>query len=226
MRENRRHARRASTVTDAPRYRLAVFDFDGTLADSFPFFLDVFAEIARAHGFRELSREHLLALRGASAREMMGHVGMPAWKLPRVALHFRRLMAEQRASIRLFPGVAALLQRLHAAGVRIAVLTSNGEDNVRAMLGPELAALVSDYECGVAMFGKRHRLRRVVARSGVSPADVLTIGDELRDLDAARACGVAFGAVSWGFTTRAALAARDPDFLFETPEEIERAMRS
>jgi phosphoglycolate phosphatase len=211
-------------VTQAPRYRLAVFDFDGTLADSFPFFLDSFAEIARAHGFRELSREQLLALRGSSAREMMGHTGIPAWKIPRVALHFRRLMAEKRESISLFPGVPALLQRLHAAGVRMAVLTSNGEDNVRAMLGPELAALVSDYECGVAMFGKRHRLRRVVARSGVPAAGVLAVGDELRDLDAARACGVAFGAVSWGFTTRAALAARDPDFLFDSPADIERAL--
>ena len=211
-------------MTTAPRYRLAVFDFDGTLADSFPFFLDSFAEIARAHGFRELSREQLLALRGSSAREMMGHTGLPAWKIPRVALHFRRLMAEKRDSIRVFPGVGAMLERLHAASIRIAVLTSNGEDNVRAMLGPALAALVADYECGVAMFGKRRRLRRLVARSAVADAQVLTIGDELRDLDAARACGVAFGAVSWGFTTRAALAARDPDFLFDSPADIERVL--
>ena len=211
-------------MTPAARYRLAVFDFDGTLADSFPFFLDSFAVLAREHGFRELSREQLMALRGASAREMMAHTGLAAWKVPRVALAFRRRMAEHAADIRLFPGTDALLRALHAAGVRIAVLTSNSEDNVRAMLGPELAALVADYECGVAMFGKRRRLRKVVARAGVVHADVLAIGDELRDLDAARANGIAFGAVSWGFTTREALAARVPEFLFDAPGEIARAI--
>lgn len=208
------------------RYRLAVFDFDGTLADSFPFFLDSFAVLAREHGFRELSRERLMALRGSSAREMMAHTGIAAWKIPRVALAFRRRMAEHAADIDLFPGIDALLRALHAAGVRIAVLTSNGEDNVRAMLGPALAALVADYECGVAMFGKRRRLRKVIARAGVPDESVLAIGDELRDLDAARANGIAFGAVSWGFTTRAALAARDPEFLFDSPAEIQRVLLS
>lgn len=213
-------------MSKALRYRLAVFDFDGTLADSFDFFVDSFGVLAREHGFRELTREQLMALRGASAREMMGHTGLPAWKVPRVAIAFRRRMAAHTASIRPFAGIPALLRRLHDGGVRIAVLTSNAEDNVRAILGPALAALVDDYECGVAMFGKRRRLRRVIARAGVPDAGTIAIGDELRDLDAARGAGVAFGAVSWGFTTREALAERDPDFLFDTPGEIETALLS
>jgi len=210
-------------VSSASQYRLAVFDFDGTLADSFPFFLDSFAVLARAHGFRELSREQLQALRGASAREMMGHTDIPAWKVPRVALHFRRLMAENAASIRLFAGIDEMLGRLHAAGIRVAVLSSNSEENVRAVLGAANATQVTAFECGVSMFGKRQRLRRLIARMGVPPLQVLAIGDEIRDLEAARAADVAFGAVSWGFTTRAALAAREPDFLFDAPSDIERA---
>lgn len=213
-------------MSGAPPYRLAVFDFDGTLADSFDFFVDSFALLAREHGFRELSREQLMGMRGASAREMMGHTGIPAWKVPRVAMAFRRLMARNTASIRPFAGIDTLLERLHAGGVRIAVLTSNAEDNVRAILGAKLAALVADYECGVAMFGKRRRLRRAIARAGVVDAETIAIGDELRDLDAARGAGVAFGAVSWGFTTRAALAARDPDFIFDAPSDIEQALLS
>jgi phosphoglycolate phosphatase len=155
---------------------------------------------------------------------MIAHTGLPAWKVPRVALHFRRLMAEHAGSIRVFAGVDALLTRLHEAGVRIAVLTSNGEDNVRAILGPALAPLVADYECGAALFGKARRLRRVVARAGLPDAQVLAIGDELRDLDAARGCGIAFGAVSWGFTTAPSLAAAAPDYLFETPEHIAKTL--
>ena len=63
-------------------YRLAIFDFDGTLADSFPFFLSVFNTIADRHAFRRIDIEHAGELRHYSVRQMMDHVGLPAWKLP------------------------------------------------------------------------------------------------------------------------------------------------
>jgi len=116
-----------------------------------------------------------------------------------------------------------MLAALRARGIALAVLSSNSADNVRAVLG-SAADAISDYECGVALFGKRRRLRALLARSGVTAHEAIAIGDELRDLDAARACGVAFGAVAWGFTTRAALATRNPEFLFDTPADIERAV--
>lgn len=42
------------TTRPRMRYRLVLFDFDGTLADAFPFFLSVFNTIADRHGFKRL----------------------------------------------------------------------------------------------------------------------------------------------------------------------------
>ena len=57
-------------------------------------------------------------------------------------------------------------------------------------------------------------------RAGVVPAEVISIGDEVRDIEAARAVGIACGAVSWGYAAPAALRALAPDHMFAQMEEI------
>src|SRR6185295_6998676 len=93
-----------------PRRRLVVFDFDGTLADSFPFFCEVIDVLADAHGFKRLERDRLDELRHRDVRQMMKHAGVPLWKLPRLVMHFRALMASRVERIHLFPGAAEALE--------------------------------------------------------------------------------------------------------------------
>lgn len=205
-------------------YRYFIFDFDGTLADSYSFFLDTVDKLADLHGFRRLDRDQLDTLRELDARQVLRHVGLPLWKVPLVGAHYKRLMAEHGQHIRLFPGIAPMLRALHARGMRMAMLTSNSEKNVRNVLGAELAALFSDFACGSSLFGKRDKLRKLLARSGVPAHQTICIGDEARDFEAAHAERVDFGAVAWGFTKPQALHRLKPAFLFERPEQIAAAL--
>ena len=81
---------------------------------------------------------------------------------------------------------------------------------------------MSHYACSASLFGKRAKIRRVLRQAGVRPGEALYIGDEIRDLDAARASGMAFGAVSWGYALPAALMACGADILFDAVEDIAR----
>ena len=207
-------------------YRLAIFDYDGTLVDSFPWFMRIFDEVADHFGFRRLDRDRLDSLRGLGARELVRAFDVPAWKLPLIATHVRKLAKRDRDDIRLFDGVADMLHALAAQGTAIAVVTSNSEDNVRHALGPGLAALVRHYECGASLFGKGRKLRNAVKHGGRAPREALVIGDEIRDLEAARAEGLRFGAVGWGYTTLQALRAQGPDEVFAAVADIPRAFLS
>ena len=202
------------------RYRLAIFDFDGTLADSFSWFLSVVNVLADEHGFRRMEEHEVETLRGQTARQIVAHMKIPAWKMARVGHRMRQLMARDIEHIPLFPGVDRLLRELAGRGVRLAVVTSNSIDNVRKVLGPESAALIQHYQCGASIFGKRPKLRAVLRQSEVPAAEAICIGDEVRALEAARAEGIAFGAVTWGYTHPAALRAHDPEEVFESLEEI------
>lgn len=203
-------------------YRLAIFDFDGTLADSFPFFLSVFNIIADRHGFRRIDVAKAGHLRHYGVREVMDHVGMPAWKLPAVSQTFMAMMKESAGSILLFDGIAEALRHLHAQGVLVAVVSSNSEHNVRTVLGPALSGLVSRFDCGMSVFGKASRIRAVLKRSGVAAHEAIYIGDQGTDAEASRKAGVDFGAVHWGYATIGALREHGCAREFLTPLDLQR----
>lgn len=207
-------------LTNQMRYRLAIFDFDGTLADSFPWFLGALNECADRFRFRRIQDHELDTLRGYDARRMSRHLGVSAWKMPLIMRHMRARMAMDIHRITLFAGVDEMLRRLADADVRIAIVTSNSEANVRRVLGPRNAALVRHLECGVSLFGKQPKLRKVLRAAGVPASDAVSIGDEIRDLHASRAAGIAFAAVGWGATRLDALRALAPDAVFERVDEI------
>lgn len=209
-------------MTETQNYRLAVFDFDGTLADTFPFFLSVFNRIADQHGFDRIDTSNVGALRHYSAREMMKHVRMPAWKLPLASKSFIELMRAGTDGLKLFDGIADALRTLHASGVRLAVVSSNSEHNVRQVLGPELAALVTDFECGMSIFGKTSRIRKVLKHARLTAQDAIYVGDQDTDAESAHELSMAFGAVHWGYATIEALRKRGVQAEFTTPGDLVR----
>ena len=207
-------------MSAAPRYRLVILDFDGTLADSGPWFARELNGVARRFRFREVTRAELERLRGESPAAMLRALGIARWKLPFIARHIRGLMARDADAIALFPGIDGLLRTLAEAGIATAVVSSNAEGTIRRVLGPELAGMVAHYRCGSSLFGKAVKMRRLVDELGLAPDAVLAVGDEVRDVDAAKEAGVAAAAVPWGYAGAAALRAREPAFVVDTVDEL------
>jgi phosphoglycolate phosphatase len=164
-------------------------------------------------------------LRHHNTRAIMRHVGMPAWKLPLASNSFIALMRENAAQIPLFDGMRDVLESLDRAGMRLAIVSSNSEQNVRLVLGPALSALFAHHECGMSVFGKAARLRKVLRQAGVLPAHALYIGDQGLDAEAARKAGVDFGAVSWGYAPIEALRRVGPAYEFGAPIELLHILR-
>ena len=204
------------------KYRLAIFDFDGTLADSFPFFVRVFNQLAEQHGFKGIEPDLAPTFRHYNARQMMQQVGMPAWKLPSVAKSFISLMRQNAASISLFEHVDDVLLHLANEGVTLAIVSSNSYDNVTQILGPANTKLISHFECGMSIFGKPARIQKILKKTGIACREVIYIGDQVTDLEAARKEKVAFGAVSWGYGTIESLREHFPEEEFDSVSAIRR----
>ncbi|MFN0121230.1 MAG: HAD hydrolase-like protein [Blastocatellia bacterium] len=202
------------------KYKLAIFDFDGTLADSFPFFLRTVNELAVTHQFRGVNLADVERLRRLNARDILSHMGLPVWKIPVVARGFRTRMAGKSDQIPLFAGVGQMLRGLSDNGVALSLVTSNSHENVRRILHAEYLDLMVHPQCGVSLFGKSAHLRAILRKTGTPRDAAIYIGDELRDLEAARAEDIPFGAVSWGYTHADAFPAHAPAEMFSRMEEI------
>ncbi len=201
-------------------YRLAIFDFDGTLADSYPWFTSVLDHMAARHNFRAIDAEERESLRGASARVIMKTMGVSTWKLARIAKDFRAMKKDASSGIPLFPGIPEMLRDLHGRGVVLALVSSDTEASVRIGLGPELSALFVHFDCGASLFGKARKFRRVLRKLAVARTQTICIGDEDRDARAAAKAGIDFGAVTWGYSTPESLIAHNPKLTFATVDDI------
>lgn len=198
---------------------LVVFDFDGTLVDSFDWFCRTQARLAAEYRFRAFDVAELDAVRSKGARELMRECGVRWWQVPSVTRRARSLMLEELDEISAFPGVDEALDVLRRKGVRLALVTSNSAENVRRILGERTLARFEHVACGAPLLGKARKLKAVVRACGVPRDRVLCIGDEIRDADVAKALGIPFRGVSWGYTLPAALQAHSPLPLFTTPAE-------
>lgn len=83
-----------------------------------------------------------------------------------------------------------------------------------------MGSLFTDLFTGASINGKPRFLRRYLNQKQWIPQEVLYVGDETRDIDAARKAQVPVVAVSWGFNTYSTLARQNPDYLIEDPEEL------
>ena len=200
-------------------YALVTFDLDGTLADSFPWFLTVVDGVARDYGFRQIADDEIEPLRRAGSRDVLRHLDVPLWKLPAIARRMRALKREQLDAISLFPGVPTMLHTLRDAGLTLALVSSDNEDNARRQLG-ESAAMFSHFACGASIFGKAAKFKTVMRRARVTAAQTIAIGDEVRDTEAARAAGIACGAATWGYAATDALVAMKPELVFKKMNDI------
>jgi phosphoglycolate phosphatase len=201
------------------RYRLAIFDFDGTLADSLPWFRASFQDMIARFDLAPVGADEIEGLRMMTGRQIMARLNIPMLRLPAIVSDMRKRKLAAADEISLFEGVDEMLSGLQHFDIRSAIVSSDSEQSVRQVLGP-LAALVSRFDCGAAIFGKHRKFRRVARRLGAKPADIICIGDEIRDIEAARAAGMDSGAVAWGYALPAVLQAAGPTHFFNSIEEL------
>jgi phosphoglycolate phosphatase len=201
--------------------RLVVLDFDGTLADSLAAAITVFNRLAPELGHKPVHDIH--AARLLTTRQFLRQHGISWWRLPRLMRRFHAASAGTAEELQLFPGVVAALVGLHARGVTLGILSSNAEVTIRRCLRAngieELFTFVEGYS---RLFGKGRALRRILhaRRDRTNAVGAVYVGDEVRDVEAARAARVSAVAVTWGFHAEPLLRQAGPDRILTEPGQL------
>lgn len=208
----------------APAHRLAMFDFDGTIADSLAQVLLTYNEIAPELGVAAIDLADIPRLRMLNPSQALTELGVPLWKLPGLMRGVRKRLQDRMHLMAPFPGVADALHELRARGCRTAVVSSNSQKNIELFLERHGLHGFDTLSCGVSLFGKAPRLRKLVAELGVPAHHACYVGDEIRDVEAAVAAGAASIAVSWGYGHRDALHAARPTHVVDTPAQLARVI--
>jgi phosphoglycolate phosphatase-like HAD superfamily hydrolase len=201
------------------RYQLMLWDFDGTLADTLASSLQLYNDLAVRHGFRTVADP--AAVRSLTPFEFLRGHDIPLAKVPALVREMRTAHRGRMATTRLFPGLRPVLEAVRRSGCRMGILSSNARENILTCLRANQAEGLFDPVVGYSrLLGKARPIRRLLRAARLAGRDVLYVGDEVRDIEAARTAGVAVVAVTWGFNARDLLARHAPDHLVERPEDL------
>ena len=202
------------------RYAFVLWDFDGTLADTFACMASAYNGFAARLGFRRI--EDFEATRSLSPLAFMRTKGIPLMKGPALLAGVLAAVRRDMPKVRLFAGVPEALDAFGQAGCRMSVLSSNSRDNILDCLSANGVAGRFESILGYRrIFGKGDSIRRFLRGRIGSGQRAVYVGDEVRDILAARKAGVDVAAVTWGYNTRELLAEHDPDYLIERPEQLQ-----
>lgn len=198
-----------------------IFDFDGTIADSMQLLFSIYNALARTFGCRTISEEEREKLRGLRPQEIFCEYGMTLAKMARFAIRIRREIAIRIPEVKLFDGMAELLQQLSNDGFRLGIISSNAEANLHSFLNAnDLSPLFDFVWSGKNLFGKERVIRKCIRRKKLLPDRVIYVGDETRDVEAVRKVGIPMVAVTWGYSAAEALRKMEPEILVDTPEAL------
>lgn len=200
--------------------KVIIFDFDGTLADTIDILLSITNRLSVEFGFKSATKEELAELSNLTSWQLLKYSGISIFKFP---LLIRTLKAELRNEIphiQLFSGIKEVLLELKKRGFILGIITSNSRENVLSSMESNGLEGTFDFIDSATTFGKHKIIYRWLKRENFNPEQVVYVGDEVRDIEAAKRTGIKVIAVSWGFNSQSALAAHYPDFLIEHPQQL------
>jgi len=200
--------------------KVIIFDFDGTLADTIDILLSITNRLSAEFGFKSATKEELAQLSNLNSWQILQYSGISVFKFP---LLIRRLKAELHTeipNIQLFPGIKEVLLELKRRGFQLGIITSNSRENVWESLEKNGLQGTFTFIYSGSTFGKHKVINKWLKLEHINPEEVVYVGDEIRDIYAAKKTGIKVIAVGWGFNSQEALAAQNPDFLIERPQEL------
>lgn len=197
-----------------------IFDLDGTLVDSLETFIRVGNEMAEKYGYRPVSQEKIKELLKMPMKKRLKELKIPVFKLPKMAVELLNNYHTYAEEVNLVEGVGELLQKLHAAGYGLSIVSSNSVHNIKSILELNKINVFENIQSSKGLFAKHITIGKLISKLGIDKSEVIYIGDEQRDVEACKKIGIKVISVAWGFDPVELLKHENPDFIARNPNEI------
>jgi len=197
-----------------------IFDFDGTIADTFHYLLRIGNRLSEEFQFNKIDPDEVEDMKDKNVQEAIRHLNIPILKVPMIVAKAKSELHKEIASVEPIEGLKEILLQLKSLGHSMGILTSNSSKNVMSFLGNHELNFFDFIRATPKIWSKNWGLKALMDDNHLKLSDVIYIGDETRDIDAAKKAGVRSAAVTWGYNSCKALEAHHPDYLIHNPQEL------
>lgn len=197
-----------------------IFDFDGTVVDSFDEVIRLINSLSEKYGFKKISLSQTSKMRNQGIEEAIKTLGINIFKLPFLLLEVRSLYKDSIKNLKPFKGIDKLLKILKEKGLFLEIVTTNSEENTRKFLEKNNIDFFNFIKGDVSFFGKDTVLLEEMRVHDLLPEETIYIGDEIRDVEAAKSAELKVISVTWGFNNKKILESYSPDFIAQKPQQL------
>ena len=198
---------------------IIIFDFDGTIADTFNLMLDVSNRLADEFNFYKIQPFEVETFRNKTSFQVLSSLQIPFFKIPKILLKVRAEVAKQMSSVKPFPDIVDILRQLKPLSQQMGIMTTNSSQNVKHFLENYQLTLF-DFIIPTSRMSQKYTELKKFKKSSLPNQPIIYIGDETRDVDAAKRTRVTSIAVTWGYNSQKVLEAHQPDYLVESPQKL------
>ncbi len=213
----------ATVITDCldDNSMYLLFDFDGTLVDSFNCVMEKAILLADEFNLNTLSDEDIESLRGLSSKELLKLLNIPLYKVPKLIHQMRKHLRHEMHHLAPAAHIHPVIERLYDAEFSLGILTSNSVENVSTWLETHhMQHFFNFIHSESRYFSKKYLLKKTLKTYKMDKSKTYYIGDETRDIDAATKNNIKSVAVTWGYNSEKALLQYDPAFIARHPRDI------
>lgn len=198
--------------------KLVIFDFDGCIANPEIIVRKVAFEMIKKYVKYDINAEKILREEGM--RSFIKQSGIGYWRIPLLERKFRKKMGQEFDNVKPYEGIPFLIKHLDK-DYTLGIATSNSKKNVRGFLQRyDLFNSFKFIKTNISLFTKAWWLKILIKKYGFKKYEVVMIGDEVRDIQAAKKAGIKSIAATWGLNTRKALEQSNPNYIATKPLEI------
>ncbi|MFT5169742.1 MAG: phosphoglycolate phosphatase [Candidatus Omnitrophota bacterium] len=197
-----------------------IFDFDGTIADTMLHLINISNRLAESFGYDTVKSEKVEEMRSWTSKQVFKHLNVPFLKIPRILNAARLELNKDLEHIKSFDGIKEALEELKERGHQIGIFTSNSEENVHLILKKNDLDIFDFVLSTPKLWNKNRGLKRIIKKNNFNKEKMVYIGDETRDIQAAKKIGIRSMAVAWGYNTIERLKGFEPDYVAYTPNDI------
>lgn len=199
---------------------MLIFDFDGTIADTFHYLIDIGNRLSEEFDFKRIEVDEVEDLKDKNVRETIQHLNIPFLKVPMIIAKAKKELHKEIGSVKPIKGLKEILHQLNSLGFKMGILTSNSLKNVMGFLENNELDLFDFIHTTPKIWSKNWSLKTLITENQVKQSQAIYIGDETRDIIAAQKAGMRCAAVTWGYNSKKALQAHHPDYLIHSPQEL------
>lgn len=201
--------------------KVIIFDFDGTIADTLDALVSITNDLSEEFGYKRANPDDIERLKNLSPRQIIKQSGISLFKLPGLLRKVKVRLNKEIELLTPISGISPVLIQLKKNGHLLGIITSNSKENVVIFLKANGLEEVFDFVySGTTLFGKSKVINSFLSKEHLKPEDVIYVGDEARDIEAAKASWIKIVAVSWGFNSKELLTKHHPDFIIDAPKEL------